>query len=111
MTMGSRQPGPPGAALAQLLNPFPARDFLARHWEKKPLHVKRSLPDWAARLASVHDVDVILATGKTTANDVKLVKTVGGKSVHADVPRTPDGTPSIAAISQAYADGYTVVLD
>jgi ribosomal protein L16 Arg81 hydroxylase len=84
---------------------------MARHWEKKPLHVKRSLPAWAARLASVHDVDVILATGKTTANDVNLVKTEAGKSVDADVPRASDGTPSIAAISQAYADGYTVVLN
>jgi ribosomal protein L16 Arg81 hydroxylase len=44
MTMGSRQPGPTGAALAQLLSPFPAQDFLARHLEKKPLCVKRSLP-------------------------------------------------------------------
>ena len=109
--MGSRQPGPTGAALAQLLSPFPARDFLARHWEKKPLHVKRSLPAWAARLASVHDVDVILATGKTVANHVSLVRTEGGKSVQADVPRTPDGAPNIAAIGQAYADGYTVVLN
>jgi len=87
MTMGSRQPGPTGAALAQLLSPFPPRYFLARHWEKKPLCVKRSLPAWAARLASVHDVDVILATGKTAANDVSLVRTEGGKSVQADVPR------------------------
>ncbi|SEO54658.1 Cupin superfamily protein [Rhodospirillales bacterium URHD0017] len=84
---------------------------MARHWEKKPLHVKRSLPAWAARLASVHDVDVILATGKTAANDVNLVKTEGGKSVHADVPRGADGAPNVAAISQAYADGYTVVLN
>jgi ribosomal protein L16 Arg81 hydroxylase len=84
---------------------------MARHWEKKPLHVKRSLPAWAARLVSVHDVDVILATGRAVANDVNLVKTEGGKSVHADVPRAPDGTPSIAAISQAYNDGYTVVLN
>jgi ribosomal protein L16 Arg81 hydroxylase len=85
--MGSRQLGPTGAALVQLLSPLPARDFLARHWEKKPLHVKRSLPAWAARLASVHDVDVILATGRTTANDVSLVRTEGGKSVHTEVPR------------------------
>jgi ribosomal protein L16 Arg81 hydroxylase len=111
MTMGSRQAGPTGAALAQLLSPFPAREFLASHWEKKPLHVKRSLPAWAARLVSVHDVDVILATGRTTANDISLVKTEGGKSVQADVPRAPDGAPNIAAIGQAYADGYTVVLN
>ena len=84
---------------------------MARHWEKKPLYVKRSLPAWAARLAGIQDVDVILATGRTTANDVSLVRTEGGKSVNADVPRASDGTPSIAAISQAYADGYTVVLN
>src|SRR5262245_23452739 len=101
----------PGAALAQLLKPFPAKAFLARYWERKPLCVKRPLPAWATGLVSLHDVDAILATGQANPNDVRLVKTDGSKVDHAEVPRLADGSPNVAAICEAYHNGYTVVLN
>jgi hypothetical protein len=39
------------------------------------------------------------------------VKSEGSKVDHAEVPRTPDGTPNVPAICEAYHNGYTVVLN
>src|SRR5688572_12847308 len=97
--------------LNQLLEPISREEFFARYFERAPLHIRRSLPDWMRALVAVSDVDELIALSAVTPADVRIVKTVGATVQHVPVPAEGDGRPELAGVCSAYATGHTIIVN
>jgi Cupin superfamily protein len=104
------------SALARTLDPVPGEEFLAEHWEKKPLVVPRAEEGRFDDLLSVADVERLLTSGGLRFPGFRLAKT-GAKlevsSYTKDLSWRPSpftGTADVERVLAEFEDGATIVL-
>ena len=103
-------------ALARCLEPVRAEEFLAEHWERKPLVVERDEPGRFDDLLSTDDVERLLCSGGLRYPAFRLVR-AGAQIPLADYttdvswrPRPFTGTADPGRVAAQFADGATIVL-
>jgi Cupin superfamily protein len=104
------------AALARVLAPVAADEFLAAHWERKPLFVARDEPARFDHLLSVADAETLVCSTAIRYPAFRLVKAgekldVGDYTV--DLPWRPaafTGTADVQRVLAEFDAGATIVL-
>lgn len=97
-------------SLARLLEPLSVETFLDDVWAKDHYHVKRGRPDYFdGLLPGPSRVDVLLEMFRREPSAVRLVR--GRDKRPSDRYLLADGGLDLDAIRNAFADGYTIVLD
>ncbi|PYV25589.1 MAG: hypothetical protein DMG24_08925 [Acidobacteria bacterium] len=101
---------PPGAApsLEWLLGPISKKVFFEDYWEKKPLVVRRSKPNYFSSLLSLDEVDRVLTTLDRRYPDVTL-KNANGKVSGDDYTAGGDSL-DVAKVYQLFEAGSTITL-
>lgn len=56
-----------------ILHPLSRKQFFSGHWEKSPLHIERSNPEFFSELLSIADIEALLSTGSQFFPDVQMV--------------------------------------
>jgi hypothetical protein len=104
------------AALRRAIEPVGAEEFLAGHWERKPLHVARGEPGRFDDLLSVREVERRLSEPGLRAPGFRLVK-AGEKLDPRDYtvdlswrPRPFTGSADHLEVLRQFRRGATVVL-
>jgi hypothetical protein len=103
-------------ALARCLEPVAPAEFLAEHWERKPLVVARDEPGRFDDLLSTGDVERLLTSGGLRYPGFRLVKEGGQiplSEYTSDLswrPKPFTGTADPERVAAAFADGATIVL-
>ena len=104
------------SALARTLDPLSGEEFLAEHWEQKPLVVPRGEQGRFDDLLSVADVERLLTSGGLRFPGFRLAK-AGAKLDVADYtkdlswrPQPFSGTADIERVLAEFEDGATIVL-
>jgi lysine-specific demethylase/histidyl-hydroxylase NO66 len=104
------------SALARTLDPVPGEEFLAEHWEQKPLVVPRAEEGRFDDLLSVADLERLLTSGGLRFPGFRLAKT-GAKlevsSYTKDLSWRPSpftGTADVERVLAEFEDGATIVL-
>jgi ribosomal protein L16 Arg81 hydroxylase len=91
------------AFLDAFLAPFPVTDFLAEHWERTPLHVRRD-PSTYDGLFGLADADAVLANaGGAWAGSIRVVQ----DGAASPLARRHGG---LEGAYRAYRDGATLVF-
>jgi hypothetical protein len=104
------------SALARCLAPVDAADFLAEHWERKPLLVERDEPRRFADLLSTADVERLVCSGGLRFPAFRVVKEgaqIPLPEYTTDLswrPKPFTGTADPERVAAAFADGATIVL-
>jgi Cupin superfamily protein len=103
------------AALERCLEPVAAEEFLARHWERRPLVVPRAEPGRFDDLLSEADVERLIGSGGLRYPAFRLVREgsqIDVGSYTRDVPWRPPITGSADAgrIAAEWEAGATIVL-
>ncbi|MCV7093102.1 cupin domain-containing protein [Mycobacterium interjectum] len=97
-------------SLAWLLQPLTVQTFLEEVWGVTHYQVKRSRCGYFDGL--VHGptaFDELLERVRPEPSAVRLVR--GGESEAADAYRCPDGSLDLTRVREAFAEGYTIVLN
>ena len=104
------------SALERSIDPVSAEEFLAEHWERKPLVVAREEDGRFDDLLSIADVERLLCSGGLRYPGLRLVK-AGAKldvpTYTTDVPWRPapfTGTAEIGRVISEWEAGATLVL-
>jgi hypothetical protein len=106
----------PASSLARSIDPVPAEEFLAEHWEKKPLVVPRNEDGRFDDLLSVADVERLLCSGGLRYPSFRLVKAGANLDVGSyttSIPWRPapfSGTAEIGRVLAEFEAGATLVL-
>lgn len=121
VALGTAAPQPPSpwldlpnqaeeAALAWLVWPMDPKVFLAEYWEKKPLHLKRSAPNYYDGLFSKQVLDTHLRTSEARYGErVNLARFDTDKAEKIDANPSPHGSVvKAAAVDKAFASGATI---
>ena len=88
-----------------LLSPFEADDFIAGHWEKGPLHIKRHQPAYFKDFFALSDLDEIIGFAITNEN-VRTARDGQSRFIkEAGAEKT-----SICRLYELYYEGNTVVF-
>ena len=56
-----------------ILHPLSREQFFSDHWEKSPLHIERTNPEFFSELLSIADIEALLSTGSQFFPDVQMV--------------------------------------
>lgn len=97
-------------SLAWLLQPLSVPTFLDDVWGVTHYHVERSLSGYFdALLHGPSAADELLERVRPEPSAVRLVR--GGATEAADAYRCPDGSLDVARVRDAFAEGYTIVLN
>ena len=104
------------SALARTLDPVSGEEFLAEHWEQKPLVVPRGEQGRFDDLLSVADVERLLTSGGLRFPGFRLAK-AGAKLEVSDYtkdlswrPQPFTGTADVERVLAEFEDGATIVL-
>jgi ribosomal protein L16 Arg81 hydroxylase len=109
-------PSPEAGALALTLAPVGAPDFLAEHWERRPLVVARDDPERFRHVLSPADVERLVCETRIRAPGFRLVKEGAQLPLSGyteDVEWRPgsfSGTPVVERVAEELARGATLVL-
>ena len=106
----------PGTALARCVDPLDEGEFLAEHWERRPLVVQRDEPGRYDDLLSTADVEELVCAGGLRYPAFRLVK--AGERLHprdytTDVPWRPTpftGAADVERVLEEFERGATIVL-
>ena len=104
------------SALARTLDPVSGEEFLAEHWEQRPLVVPRGERGRFDDLLSVADVERLLTSGGLRFPGFRLAK-AGAKLDVADYtkdlswrPQPFSGSADVERVLAEFEDGATIVL-
>lgn len=110
--------------LERLLAPLEPAAFLRDFWEQRHRVLRRDAPDYYADLLAARDVDpllhlyrwdTLLGSGGVREYEgppqVTLVRSAGGQADRRPAPTRGGGLLDLGALYEAYADGYTLVVD
>lgn len=95
--------------LARLLAPFDRAHFLAEHWERKPLVIRRDDPSYWRDLVTVDDVNRVLTTRNMHHPAVGM--TNASRKVNAEEYTYASGLVDTARLYRHFAEGSTVTLN
>lgn len=90
-----------------VVNPVKLEEFMSDYWEKKPLCVNRSVPNYYKELLSVDEIDKMLRT-----NLIEYTKNIDVTSYVDGVREThnPEGRASPTSVWEFYRDGCSIRL-
>lgn len=88
---------------ARVIHPVPWETFLAEHWERAPLLLKRGRPDYYAEVLRLEDVDDALLLGRPVSSDLLLVRQ------HDRLPLR-DGVDVLEEVHRLQREGATLNL-
>jgi ribosomal protein L16 Arg81 hydroxylase len=101
----------------QLITPLNAIAFFDQYWEKRPLVIKRSCPEYYKGIFSIKDVDALLQHHHLKYPNIKLgKKEQGGFSIDLLEGMNANGTesygvPNLHRLYRAYAQGDTIIFN
>ena len=95
-------------SLEWLLNPISKKEFFEDFWEKQPLVIKRSQPNYFNSLLSLDEVDRVLTTLDRRYPDVTLKNANG--NITADEYTVGEDSLDVARIYQLFNEGSTITL-
>ncbi len=104
------------SSFADLLRPIGQDEFLAEHWEKRPLHIARGDAIYYQRMLTKEAVDTLIATGGLRFPALQLARGGGFYPPEAftrDVRAGANnftGVPDLDRIRAEYQAGATIVL-
>lgn len=101
-------PPRPNSSFEWLLSPLSKEEFFADYWEKKPLVIKRSQPDYFTSLLSLDEVDRVITTLDRRYPDITL-KNARAK-VSPDQYTVNGDSLDVAKVYQLFAQGSTITL-
>jgi ribosomal protein L16 Arg81 hydroxylase len=95
-----------------LIDPVSLSTFWSKYWEKEPLYVARSWPEWCHEMPTIEDLDAIISQTCAPEGLSKehLTRTDAYGNDYFPVERGPDGRPDMSAIYRAYGKGWTIVV-
>ena len=98
----------------RMLSPIEPATFFNEYWEKRPLVISRSQPDYYRELLSMKDIDSIIRFTKYKLSGVELVK--DGSKVPPGSSEignyiNSDGVPDVNKLYNAYCQGYSFVIN
>jgi bifunctional lysine-specific demethylase and histidyl-hydroxylase NO66 len=102
--------------LARCIEPLPAEEFFAEHWERRPLVVARNERGRFDDLLSLADVERLICSSGIRYPSIRLVRagaTIALRDYTSDLPWRPDpltGTADIRRVLAEFEAGATVVL-
>ncbi len=96
-------------SFSKLIAPVSRETFLAEHWEKKPLHIKRGNPAYFGDLLSMRAFDRVLTT-QTLMHPTCFI-TNAAREVKAEDYTHQNGAIDPARLYQQFADGGTIVFN
>lgn len=99
---------PAGSGLSWLVSPHDKTQFLADHWECRPLTIQRGEPGYFGDLLSLTDIDHVLTANLLRNEDVQM--TNAARDVKPDQYCYPNGVIDVARLYQEFADGSTIIL-
>ncbi len=102
--------------LAALLSPVRAEDFLAEHWERKPLHLSRGDARYHERILTNDDLEYVISSTDLRYPAIQLAR--NGAYLPAEVYTRNikhggeffNGAPDLGRVQSEYRAGSTVVL-
>jgi ribosomal protein L16 Arg81 hydroxylase len=94
---------------SKLIAPMTKEQFLAEHWEKKPLIVRREDRAYYSDLLSIRALEQVI-TSQVLPRDLCFVANAS-RQVDASEYTYPDGIVDPARIFQQFADGGTIVFN
>ncbi len=98
------------SSLTWLLQPLTVETFLDEFWGQTHYHVKRCCAGYFDRLLPGSSaVDELLEHVQPEPGAVRLVR--GGEDEDPDAYRRADGSLDLVRVRNAFADGYTIVLN
>jgi len=95
-------------SLEWLLDPISKKEFFEDFWEKQPLVIKRSQPNYFNSLLSLDEVDRVLTTLDRRYPDVTLKNANG--NITADEYTVGEDSLDVAKIYQLFNEGSTITL-
>lgn len=95
-------------ALDWLIQPISPEQFFARYWEKQPLLVQRSQPDYFRALFSLDEADRVLTTLDRRYPDIILKN--ASRDLTPDDYTTDGEVLEVARVFQLFAEGATITL-
>lgn len=93
----------------KLLNPIAIADFLAKHWEKQPLHILGRSTDFYQTLLSLEEMDILLARHHLTPPDIRVV--ANQQELLPDRYIKPDRSLNLNQLYKAYNEGHTIIIN
>jgi ribosomal protein L16 Arg81 hydroxylase len=106
----------PASSLERAVDPVSGEEFLAEHWERKPLVVTRDEESRFDNLLSIADVERLLCSGGLRMPGFRLVKAgekidVGSYTKDISWRPTPfSGTAEVGRVLSEFEEGATLVL-
>jgi ribosomal protein L16 Arg81 hydroxylase len=97
----------PAAGLAGLLAPFKRETFLARHWDRAPLHIEGGGHDFSG-LISTARIDALVAEQVFTGDQLSMARSEPRLSEEAYLTDTGLADPGLVA--RRYQEGATLIL-
>ena len=99
-------------ALERLLSPLAPATFFQEIWEQRHHLVKRQAADYYADLFSIDDLDAVIGLSDLVGARPAELRLIRQQADRFDVRPGPDQTiASLRDVYDAYASGYTVVLN
>ncbi|MBA2361760.1 MAG: hypothetical protein H0V79_12665 [Actinobacteria bacterium] len=104
------------SALARCVEPTGETEFLAEHWERRPLAIERKDPGRYDDLLSEEDVERLVCSGGLRYPGFRLVKAgeqLPSRSYTADIPWRPTsftGSADVERVLEEWERGATIVL-
>ncbi|MGH9378004.1 MAG: cupin domain-containing protein [Terriglobia bacterium] len=95
-------------SLEWLIHPTRKQQFFATTWEKQPLVVKRSQPNYFSPLLSLDEVDRVLTTLDRKYPDITLKN--ASRGITSDDYTVSGGSLDVAKVYQLFAEGSTISL-
>lgn len=96
------------ASLEWLISPASREVFFSEYWEKQPLVVRRSQPDYFTRLLSLDEVDRAITTLDRHHPDITLKN--ADEAVALEEYVTGDNSVDIVKVYQLFEQGSTIIL-
>lgn len=97
----------------RMFNPIETATFFNEYWEKRPLLIPRSKPDYYSELLSMKDIDSIIKFTRYQLLGVELAKDkqkVLPDSSHIGNYVSSDGIPDLNQLYNAYCQGYSFTI-
>ncbi len=97
-----------GYSLARIIDPFGVDVFYREHWERKPLLIKRALPEYFSNLVSWSVIDHAVTTLGLSHPEVSMYNAL--REVRAEKYTLSSGLVDVVRLYKEYAEGSTIIM-